>query len=873
MQVRELEYQSKVLKAVDAYLETLADSKLKMDKVIAANATETDPDLVRTVPDYTAKAWGTHRLSEHFPASRKDVPFSPRTDGIGRAVPNVVLKIPTGGGKTYLAVSVVSRVFGRFLGRNYGFVLWIVPNEAIFSQTWKQLNDRSHPYRQVLERAAAGKVKLLTKESPLDATDVGTHMCVMLVMLQAENRQTKDALKMFQDRGDVRGFFPSEGDQNAHAAALEATPNLDIYDLGDGRAGVWPLVKDSVGNVLRQIRPVVVMDEGHRAVAELAFATLYGFNPSFVVELSATPKDVAATTGDHARTARPANVLVDVRGIDVDREGMIKMPMNLLPRHGTDWHDTLRVALERLNLLDIDAARLHAEQGRYLRPILLVQVERTGSDQRDGALIHALDVKEWLKKVGIAGEEIAIKTAETNDLANPESQELLSPLNRVRVIITKQALQEGWDCPFAYVLCALAASTNPSGLTQLVGRILRQPDATKTGISALDECYVITHHAQTSGVVAAIKHGLESDGLGDLVKQVRVKGSGDGDGGGPRPVQRRQGFAKTEIFLPSVLSVDGPSVRPLDYDCDVLAGVTWEDLDIEKFVASIPLNLQNPDAQMRRIRLSDSDEKVVSETVGQTGEDLSLDPTYMVRMLSDIVVNPWVARAIVGRVIDGLRARAFSDSKLGSSAGLLLSEMRRWLDRERDVRAETFFRAEVKAGRIQFRLRSDGKNWSMPFEAQTYEPLGADQLVSNDGGPLKRSLFSPIYKGDFSSKDERDIAVYVDGEKALQWWHRNVARSQYSLVGWRRDRFFPDFILARPKPEGGSRLVVLEIKGEHLAGNDDTEYKRKLMHLMAGSYQFEAVGAMTLEGGGTVSVETDLVLMGDWPTRLPSYTT
>ena len=79
--------------------------------------------------------------------------------------------------------------------------------------------------------------------------------------------------------------------------------------------------------------------------------------------------------------------------------------------------------------------------------------------------------------VWLDAPEIAIKTADTNDLAAPENLDLLDPTNRVRVIVTKQALQEGWDCPFAYVLCSLSASHNAAALTQLVGRILRQPHA------------------------------------------------------------------------------------------------------------------------------------------------------------------------------------------------------------------------------------------------------------------------------------------------------------------------------------------------------------------------------------------------------------
>src|SRR5205823_2381452 len=136
--------------------------------------------------------------------------------------------------------------------------------------------------------------------------------------------------------------------------------------------------------------------------------------------------------------------------------------------------------------------------------VLLVQVERTGKEQRETGFIHAEDAKEHLLRLGFHEREIAIKTAEVNDLKVPENLDLLSPTCPVRVIITKQALQEGWDCPFAYVLCALSASHTLNAMTQLIERILRQPKATKTSVVVLDECYVFCHHAKTKEIVDAI---------------------------------------------------------------------------------------------------------------------------------------------------------------------------------------------------------------------------------------------------------------------------------------------------------------------------------------------------------------------------------
>lgn len=859
---RALEYQERVLTALEAYLDRLTAEKVAANEIAVVLAER--PNLKLTLPDFSREAWEGLRAEGKLPVSRSAIPYSPRRDGMGNSVPNAVLKVPTGGGKTYIAIDALARIFGKYFNRNTGFVLWIVPNEAIYTQTLKALKDRQHHYRQSLDRVAAGKVLILEKNDVLNARDVEANLCVMLLMLQSANRETKDTLRIFRDRGDVHGFTPAEGDQQAQAEALARTPNLDAY------AGMFAMVKDSLGNALRIIRPVVVMDEGHRAISPLAVETLYGFNPSFVLELTATPKDVLAKGGKNPVEARPANVLVEVSGKELDREGMIKMPLNLDARQGVDWKATLNTALERLKGLDAAASALRAETRRYIRPIMLVQVERTGKDQRDSGHIHADDVREWLMSVGLADEEIAIKTAEQNDLRQPENQDLMSPLNRVRVIITKQALQEGWDCPFAYVLCALAASSNKSALTQLVGRILRQPDAMKTGIAALDEGYVVSHHARTGDVVAAIKEGLEKDGLGDLVLAVAGDEESGGGEGAPRRIERRAEFRKTKIYLPKVLRVEASGARDLDYETDILSMIDWRQFDPEEIARKIPENARAAQNQLQRIELVDTgDERIVSEIVAGGDEGLSFDAVHAVRAISDLVPNPFVGREIVERLLVGLGKRGFSPEKIGALGGLLVEQLRLGLDGERNRRAEILFKAEVAAGKIQFRLRADGNNWVMPDAMSRVVAKKERQLVGEDGGSLERSLFSPVYENDFNN-DERDVAVYLDGEEALKWWHRNVARTQYGIQGWQRERIYPDFIFAVRSGSGPDRLLVLETKGDHL-DNPDTAYKNDVLRLMSENFAWDdtaTAGTLELVKNGE-TVECSLVLMSEVKAKLP----
>ena len=867
MHLRRLDYQDRVFSTLDDYLDILREKKRQANGTAVLAQKEEYLHLNVPVPDFTVEAWRAMKENGQLPESRAGIPFSPRLDGCNRPVPNAVLKVPTGGGKTLLAVSGVSRIMTRYLNRNTGFVLWIVPNDAIYTQTLKNLKDRRHPYRDALDRASAGRVQIMTKTDKLRSVDVQTNLCVMLLMLQSANRETQESLKIFQDRGDVHGFIPTEGNQTIHRSLCEQTPNLRVYK------GLWPMVQDSLGNALRIIRPVVVLDEGHRAVSDLAYSTLYGFNPCFVLELTATPQDVQPSGGKKPREGRYANVLVEVTGRELDREGMIKMPLNLDPRPGNDWKNTLSAALTRLKSLE-KAADIHrADTERYIRPIMLVQVERTGAGQRDGRHIHAEDVKDWLLAAGFDGPEIAIKTADQNDLKQPENQDLLSPLNQVRVIITKQALQEGWDCPFAYVLCALAASSNPTALTQLVGRILRQPYATKTGVPALDECHVVTHHADTAKVVEAVKDGLERDGLGDLVLHVEQEDDHINPVRTIRTVKRRAAFAKTDIYLPRVMVVENGDLRDLDYETDVLSAIDWREFDPSAVAARIPDNIQAVEYQLQRIKLADNGgDAIVGEAFADGLHALEFDPVYAVRMTSDFVPNPFVGRKIVGRLLDGLRQRGFDDTKLGQAASLIIEELRNGLDAERTARAEALFKAEVLAGRIQFRLRIDGRNWRMPFTVETTKPEDSRPIIRYDGKTLQKSLFDPVYDEELN-KDERDVAVHLDGEDALVWWHRNVARTQYGLQGWRKAKIYPDFIFAVRHEGEKKRIVVLETKGDQL-DNLDTAYKRKVLDLLSDAFQWDdtiPAGQLELVQNDGETVEATLVLMSEWKTKLPEY--
>ena len=695
------------------------------------------------------------RQAGKLPLARANIPFSPRVDSIWQAVPSVCFKIPTGGGKTILAAYAVSKIHNRWLQRNHGFVLWIVPNESIYTQTLKALRDRQHPYRQILDRASAGKTKILEKQDGLNSHDVNNQLCVMLLMLQSANRETKESLRLFQDRGNVHGFFPPSDDVLLHAELLNQVQNLDVY--GES-AMLGAVIKDSLGNVLRTIRPVVVLDEGHKGYSKLALQTLYGFNPSFVLELTATPVDRKSDT-----PPMYSNWLVDVRGTDLDKEDMVKLPINVTVRGGDDWRICLRESLEQLNVLQQQAEHLRAESARYIRPICLVQVERTGKDQRDGLRVHAEDAKEYLLSLGISQEQIAIKTSEKNELNQPENLDLFSPTNQVR-FITKQALQEGWDCSFAYVLCSLTPVSSKGAMTQLVGRILRQPDAIKTKIPALDECYVFCFHSKTGEVVDAIRKGLEQDGMADLVASIRETGGEGSSGNLVRTIKPREKFLKTKIYLPKVFWVEADKARDLEYETDILYRIDWNDIYLAGLAATLPKAVQAATTQIVRIGLADdpnSKDFIQSETVKAEDVDATFDPAYVTRAIVDIVPNPWIARSMVGKILADLEKLQLSALDWTAMTSVMIESLRVRLSKERDRLAEVVFLKEVQAGRIQFRLRTDKNNWCMPESIPTQRQPDSPLLQRNDGKVVEHSLFDPVYRDDLNGMSKKWRLIWI----------------------------------------------------------------------------------------------------------------
>ncbi len=795
------EYQVKTLNRVKQYLDELFYAKAEYEKLSAQGKTA-------YLRDFPSVAWSkTEGLHDAY---------RPRQDGLGRPLPCFCLKIPTGGGKTFLAVKTIDLINTVYLKRRTGLVLWVVPTTQIYRQTLKSLRNRDHPYRQHLDIASAGKTLIREKTDLFSPLDVAENLVVLMLMLPSANRKTKDVLRMFKDSGGFAEFFPPEDNLEATAKLLEKIPNLDTFEK---QSAFWgKQVKTSLGNTLRLLNPVVILDEGHKAYRKIARETLEGFNASIIVELSATPPDAS-------------NKLVDITGIELNREEMIKFDLHIFNKASPDWKETLLEAHNHLEMLNEKAREYQANSGKYIRPICLIQVERTGKEQRKSGLIHSEDVREHLiNVVGLQPEEVAVKTSEKDELKEVDDVGGLMSANcRIRYIITKQALQEGWDCAFAYQLAILTRPGSKTALTQLVGRILRQPFAKKTGVKELDESYVFCYQQKGAELLEEIRKGFRGEGLGDLQGRIAIDDETAEQRREEITAHVRDKFKKAaeQVILPVFAIRDGAGWRKVNYEMDIACQIPWRNADLSP-LDSLNLSMVEQKDLEHIASVSENVKRVIElkeQAELKTGA-LKLDSVFLARHLLDIVPNPWVAYEFGKTVLDKMLA-GFPEKVVVNNFVFIIEELRKHLAKEKDRLAESVFRSLIEQDKMHFLVIANKLGYKLP----KHKKANAPYLTKQTGASLERTLFDPVPADDFN-ETERRVAWYLDDQHKLFFWYRNIPKQDYGLQGWRKARVFADFIFA-DKSNGNSfnRVFVVETKGLHLKDSDDTQYKKALFAL------------------------------------------
>lgn len=387
-------------------------------------------------------------------------------------IPYVCLRLPTGGGKTILAAKSIAIARDAWVEKDFPTVLWLVPTNTIRKQTVEALKNPRHPYRQQMDEAFGGRVRVFdigdfTQIRPQDIRD---NLTVVVGTIQTLKVANTEGRKVYAHNEHMEPHFTNLSVNTSNLETINGTNKI----------------KFSFANLLHLVHPIMIVDEAHNAVTGLSREMQQRVAPACILEFTATPR-------------MNSNILHSVTAQELKDEEMIKLPI-VLAEH-PNWQSAVDGAVQRRQEL----ANVAEKEKRYIRPIVLFQAQKKNEE------VTVEVLKKYLVETsGIDEGKIAIATGEQREL---DGINLFDPQCPIEYVITIEALKEGWDCSFAYVFCSVARIQSATAVEQLLGRVLRMPFAEKRSEQALNRSYAHVSEPSFSEAANALRDKLVAMGF------------------------------------------------------------------------------------------------------------------------------------------------------------------------------------------------------------------------------------------------------------------------------------------------------------------------------------------------------------------------
>lgn len=399
--------------------------------------------------------------------------------------PYVCLRVPTGGGKTLIATKSLRILTNEYLNKDYHLVFWLAPSDKIVMQTLEALKDKRHFYRKTLDKEFDNINVMSTQESYKQKFDPSNELVIIIGTIQSFRTNSKDGRKFY--------------DENSNYYEL-----LKAYD-----------VKPSLENVIKHFKPIIILDEAHKSSTGLSLERLLDLAPSFILEFTATP----VTTTNIAKKIYASNILYSVTASELKKESMIKLP--ILLKTIDDTKLILKESIEKRDYLEQLAKMEMINTDKYIRLINLIRAdENRGTDSVTYDKIKAILIEDF----NIPKEQIAIQTGNLKEI---DGVDLLSDSCKIRYIITVDALKEGWDCPFAYILSVVSNMESKTAIEQLIGRVLRMPYIEEKNKKELGYSYVYVKSENFEGVASTIGDTLVKSGFEEFEAKISINNTKD----------------------------------------------------------------------------------------------------------------------------------------------------------------------------------------------------------------------------------------------------------------------------------------------------------------------------------------------------------
>lgn len=832
--------------------------------------------VIADLNDYLSCLADTNSLSAAFAAYWAERQVNVGCDGVLsyqnliEGVPHVCYKVPTGGGKTLLACASVKPIFSVMPPKRSRAVVWLVPSDSILTQTLAALKDTSHPYRQKLNIDFGGRVEVYSKEELLSGqnfspTTVAEQLSVMVLSYDSFRSSNKEGRKAYQANGALEPFRTALGSPDSPIDEADAT---------------------ALFQVINQLNPVVIVDESHHARSALSLEMLKNFNPAFVLDLTATPR-------------QDSNIISYVDALTLKSENMVKLPVIVYNR--SDQKEVIADAIDLRRCLEQAAKAEQESDGDYIRPIVLFQAQP--KNKEDATSFEVL--KEKLIEAGIPAEQIAIKTASVDEL---KSVNLLDSACPIRFIITVNALKEGWDCPFAYILASLANKTSRVDVEQILGRVLRQPGVRKHGQRLLNMSYVLASSANFQQTVDDVVAGLNAAGFTandyrvaeelpdpeDSSEDQDNKASGtekSDESTTEDPSEEFLNFVASEVADKTSKSSQDPTDRPevnemakkaetvgKEYEEEVESKTNNSENDlpleiskrIDKFkmnsaFAEQALALRLPQFFLRESgSLFDADDEDASwsfltkENLSGgfvlRGRDYSIDVGNVTEAMVAVDVNKTTKdtpkilslnsrkqqeiRKYFESLPDESRLNQCVEmifARLDRNDAIASSDLRRYvIDVIHNLNKPELKVVETAPNRTAETIKSKIEGFLAAHRSSVFaRGIDTEEIVLRDSYELP-AYISPVsysanndlslyeVEGDMNF-EERDLAWKIAGTDSVLWWHKIIERGPGEFFINGAINHYPDFMVATKR----GKIVLVESKGKMLK-NDDSRVKLDL---------------------------------------------
>lgn len=820
-------------------------------------------------------------------------------------MPYVCLRLPTGGGKTLLAAHAVGVARDAWIDAEFPLVLWLVPTNMIRTQTVDALNNPRHPYRAALDDRFGGRVRIydIGDFARIRPHDLAGHCCIVVGTLQTLRVESTDGRKVYAHHEELEPLFSAVPRRVAGLEPLGPDVAAKVGGHPDD-------IRFSFANLCHLRRPLMIVDEAHKAVTGLSREMQARVNPCAIVEFTATP---------HPKS----NILHSVSAMELKDAQMIKLPVRL--EEHADWESAVTGAILKRAELAEAAAK---DRAGYIRPIVLFQAEDRNREVTVEVLRrHLIDTHH------IDPAAIAVATGDQRGL---DGIDLFKPDCPIEYVITVEALKEGWDCSFAYVFCSVANIRSATDAEQLLGRVLRMPYATRRGAPMLNKAYANLVSKSFAEAANTLRDRLVDMGFEESEAEANIEveqGSLDGGLWGekrrPRPSTRisvdapPEALAAVKAAAPEKIRVETtPGAAPvvtltgflraaekaaiLAALPDKAAQAVREEVaryEAEHAHHASPAELAG-DFIVPRLMASVQGELVFADTdilgeffdwsladhpaqlspaefaVRDTSEafEIDLDGDHLMvrhsdqsdQLMLDVPVDGWTQGGLVNLLARQVRQ---ADSAVGHGEMVgWLSDVVQYLTGPRAIPLATLMRCRFVLAR---KLREKIAAIRAEVRAGVYQrclfaPDAAPELSFDNGFRFHDGMFAgvPVYRGTkyrfakhylgwdrvpaFDGADDGEefqAAQQLDSIGDVEFWVRNVARHADAFwLPLAQRRTYPDFV-AQLKD---GRLLVVEYKGAHLVAESTEKQAIGQLWQAASAGKTIYVFAEKARGGMTV---------------------